>query len=547
YKSPSADLPGDFAGGVVKIFTRSIPDENNIIVDYSTQVRAGTTFNTFLHQQKDEWQATGFNSGYYDLPVGFPANLSRVGANGLIPAANSLKNLWTEQQGYAIPDQRLTVTSNQRFKIGNIQVGNITALTYSNAYSTFNVKRADFNTFNTQLNQSAAIYDFSDRQYNQQVRAGLLFNWAFRFNDRNIIEVKNLFNQTSNDQFVRRDATVYESGSLQRNSSFDKIYRGIYSGQLMGTHELFNKLTTIEWVGGYNQSNRDQPDYKRVRTDVDPTNQTATLYIQQGVSPDFFGRFFGKLNEESYTGGFSVKQSLTTKPVGPELKAGVFFENKTRTFSARNMGYVRSSPSFNNDLLSLPVGEIFRPQYINNTTGIQIAERTNPNDSYKASNRLLAYYLMASVPFLKNFKLDAGVRIEDNTQQLTSATFTGDPVNVTFPVVRALPSANLSYNFSEKSLLRLAYGETLNRPEFRELAPFSFYDFNFNFTNRGNPSLRVAKIQNFDMRWEYYPSKTETITAGVFYKYFTDPIETVFDPGAGSLGAKNFTYQNAQS
>ena len=71
FKSPAADLPGDFAGGVVKIFTKSIPEENGFVIDYSTQVRAGTTFNDYYSQQKGSGHFTGFNTGFYDLPLFF--------------------------------------------------------------------------------------------------------------------------------------------------------------------------------------------------------------------------------------------------------------------------------------------------------------------------------------------------------------------------------------------------------------------------------------------------------------------------------------------
>ena len=51
FKSPSADLPGDFAGGVVKIFTKGIPDHNGLTLDYGVSFREGTTFNTFKQGQ----------------------------------------------------------------------------------------------------------------------------------------------------------------------------------------------------------------------------------------------------------------------------------------------------------------------------------------------------------------------------------------------------------------------------------------------------------------------------------------------------------------
>jgi hypothetical protein len=87
----------------------------------------------------------------------------------------------------------------------------------------------------------------------------------------------------------------------------------------------------------------------------------------------------------------------------------------------------------------------------------------------------------------------------------------------------------------------------VNRPEFRELAPFSFYDFSSNNVLYGNPELTTATINNLDARWEMYPSLGDVISVGVFQKSFTDPIEMFFVPGAGSGGTRNFTFKNAQS
>jgi outer membrane receptor protein involved in Fe transport len=114
---------------------------------------------------------------------------------------------------------------------------------------------------------------------------------------------------------------------------------------------------------------------------------------------------------------------------------------------------------------------------------------------------------------------------------LNSFTLTNQPINVVYPVTSLLPSANLSYNLTGKMLIRAAWGKTVNRPEFRELAPFGFYDFNFNLVKKGNELLQSATAGNFDLRWEYYPSPGEVVSIGVFYKEFTDPIETSFVPG----------------
>ena len=191
----------------------------------------------------------------------------------------------------------------------------------------------------------------------------------------------------------------------------------------------------------------------------------------------------------------------------------------------------------------MPIDQLFNPQNFNTVTGIKIDEQTNPNDSYQASNNLIAAYLSANFAVSKRFNIIAGLRGEQNAQKLKSFDLLGKPINYDNSRLDLLPSLNFTYNFTEKSLLRLAYGKTLNRPEFRELAPFSFYDFVNNRTISGNSNLKNANIQNFDLRFENYPTPSELFSIAAFYKSFTNPIEVIFDSGANPI--LNFT--NAQS
>ena len=78
FKSPSADLPGDFAGGVVKIYTKGIPDKTGLTVDYSTSFRQGTTLQDFYQPEQGDYFWTGFNNGYADLPARFPSSINNV-------------------------------------------------------------------------------------------------------------------------------------------------------------------------------------------------------------------------------------------------------------------------------------------------------------------------------------------------------------------------------------------------------------------------------------------------------------------------------------
>ncbi|MCF6357351.1 MAG: TonB-dependent receptor, partial [Draconibacterium sp.] len=86
-----------------------------------------------------------------------------------------------------------------------------------------------------------------------------------------------------------------------------------------------------------------------------------------------------------------------------------------------------------------------------------------------------------------------------------------------------------------KMKLRTAYSRTLARPTFRELAPFSSYLFAGDYVLVGNPNLTRTLIDNLDLRWEFYPAIGDFISASVFYKNFTNPIERRIAPEAQNL------------
>ena len=542
FKSPSAEIPGEFAGGVVKIFTKSIPENNFLTLDISSAYREGTTGSTFFATKNSNLAWTGFDQGYFDLPKSFPASRSALissGPAGLDAIGASLKNNWVPTESNAIPDLRASLSGGLKFDLGSVKIGNVTAINYSNTRSIFQMERNDWGYSNIQVTgQPDDVFNFIDKQYTNALRVGVSHNWSARFAGGSVIEFKNLYNQLANTQYIQRSG--FDNGSNWDIRSFDQVFRGIYTGQLTGRHELQDGTLKTDWMVGYNSAYRNQPDYKRFRYNVD--GSSSYLFIPNGAAQTFLmGRTYINMEESSYTAAFNLEKRLALAD-GKELdfKAGAFYEDKSRDFGARNIGYVKSTPSFQT---SLPIDQLFSPQNFNSRTGIKIDEQTNPNDSYYASNSLLAVYASVNYALGKKFNAIAGVRAEQNSQKLNSADLVGKPINYDNTRLDLLPSMNLTYNFSEKALLRLAYGKTLNRPEFRELAPFSFYDFVNNRTVSGNPTLKNADIQNFDFRYEFYPTPSELISVAAFYKDFTNPIEVVFASGANPI----LNFSNAKS
>jgi outer membrane receptor protein involved in Fe transport len=541
FKSPSAEIPGEFAGGVVKIFTKSIPENNYLTLDVSSSYREGTTGSDFYSTQNSNLAWTGFDQGFFDLPKFFPGSrteLISLSGTARDVAGASLRNIWVADKSAALPDMRASLSGGLKFNLGETKIGNITAINYSNTRTNFNMVRNDYLYTSSKADKT---FEFNDTQYSNGLRVGIAHNWSARFANGSVIEFKNLYNQLANTQYIKRFG--FENGSIWDIRSFDQVFRGIYTGQLTGRHEFQDGTLKLDWMAGFNSAFRNQPDYKRFRYNVDGTN--SSLFIPNGAAQtSVLGRTFINLNENAQTAALNIvkKISVGAKDSGNELelKTGLFYEDKTRNFGARNLGYIKSIPSFQT---TLPIDQLFNPQNFNTVTGIRIDEQTNPNDSYKATNNLFAAYVSANFALGKKFNVIAGLRGEQNAQKLNSFDQLGKLINYNNSRLDLLPSVNFTYNFTEKTLLRLAYGQTLNRPEFRELAPFSFYDFVNNRTISGNSNLKNADVQNFDLRFENYPTPSELFSIAAFYKNFTNPIEVVFESGSNPI----LNFANAQS
>lgn len=191
-------------------------------------------------------------------------------------------------------------------------------------------------------------------------------------------------------------------------------------------------------------------------------------------------------------------------------------------------------------MLRKPIYEAFAPENYRQGDGWLIQEGTRPTDAYDASTFVTAGYLGTVYP-VGAFNLSGGLRTEYSVQKLESANDAG-PIDVENIELAFLPSVNVDYNFSRRSLLRLGYGKTLNRPEFREYAPFLYYSFEMIAGMFGNSNLQMARIDNIDFRYEFYPNEGETLSLGAFYKFFKDPIERVQGNVTETL---LFTYDNA--
>jgi TonB-dependent receptor len=151
--------------------------------------------------------------------------------------------------------------------------------------------------------------------------------------------------------------------------------------------------------------------------------------------------------------------------------------------------------------------------------GFLMDELTNENDRYDASENVGALYAMGDVPF-GQLRVIAGVRYEHTLTRLNSAYIGGGKVNYVREYNDVLPSLNFIYALTDQMNLRAAASQTVSRPEFREIAPFSFYDFDLSSLVQGDTIIERSVVRNLDFRYEWFPTAGELISFSVFHKQF---------------------------
>jgi len=546
YKSPSADLPGDIAGGAIKIYTKTVPDGDNLSIGLTVGYRGNATGNVVTDYKGSATDVVGFGSNYRSLPSGFPSTrnvISNAGTEAMIENFRNLNPYYDIQSKTVNPDVRANINFTKRFFIGDKELTNISYVNYSNT-----------NTFQ-QMIQNRFLYDesvastFSDNNYNNNIRLGAMSNWALILNPRNKIEFRNIFNQLATKETVIRTGKLFENGLEISNQSFRYEQKSILSSQINGTHDLSDK-TKLKWIGGFGYTKRSEPDFRRFTSSRELGSDHAfRIDLQQFESPTLqqAARFWSNMDEFVVTGTASVDKIIGTKHSDSEknktLKFGIYSEYKDRYFKARWFGIVNPN-RVSADITTQKPEDFFTNDNLRSSR-VFYSEGTNFDDKYTAQNMLNAAYASYYVPFTDKFNATFGIRGEYNQQLLQSRERGGgQKVDVNNSIFSPMPSLNATYKMTEKHLVRLAYGTTVNRPEFRELAPFTYYDFIFDVSRRGNKNIKVATIHNFDLRYDFYPSKGELITIGAFYKKFTNPIEAAIFYNGSTV---SFTVANSES
>jgi hypothetical protein len=530
YKTAVPELPGDFAGGLVKIYTTGLPVKNSFTINYSASYRPGSTFQDFYGQKDGKYAWLGYDDGTYKrpidayLPYNSPFDLR-------MEATRKFNRNWqAENKGPASPDQRFSMDYAHRFSLSNkTRFGIVGGLGY--VYT----KQNQVQYRNPSGMGGFIRYTATDELQERDVRLSGLVNLSLDIGDHHHFSFKNLYTHLGSTRYMhRRGYLPYDAMSEVGIPVGDNLeqfvltndYRGIYTGQVNGSHELFKGNTKIHWLAARTQSNLYSPDERRRTHSADAGTVNWKPWFSPAMGLGTEGReqrVYMNGAERVKTLGLDLEQKININSFQPLLKAGFYWEDKTKSANYMSFAHIDSALA---------------------------GGGAAAYNVYEAYNILKAGYIAAEIPVLKKLKLYGGIRIEDNLQHLgtTSRDVVGPnvgPILLNLHKTTVLPSVNLSYNLAEKTLLRAAYYKTLNRPEFREISAIYYYDMANNSYVHGNPNLLPqADIDNIDLRLEHYPGPGEMISFAVFHKKITNPYELY---GNSSSSGVAYIWRNSET
>ena len=533
-KTATPDLPGEFAGGLVQVNTKDIPSKSQLSVGFSLGFNTQSTFQDFTSNPRNKWDWLGFDDGSRSLPSALPG-VSDYRAQTDAQKIESTKlfkdDVYSEVVKTAIPitTLNLTYSGKKQYKNG-ASFGTIVSLYHRQAQIVYDdVERGRYEQVRT------PIFEGTEIQNRYSVSTGVLANFTY-VKGKNKVSFKNLFNQLYDDNYYNR--SLANTGRLQdvslRSSFLNQ--RSLYSGQLEGDHALTTSGIRLKWNGNFSINHKTQPDFRTaqyVRSFSDPNGDFE-------LDDDDTRRFFSTLKDYNMGGSGYLLIPFTMKSEKQTFKFGGGSLVRFRDFDARIFRYEPASASTD---LSTPYDQMFLKSNINDK-GVFLDEQTQNTDRYFGVSTLNSAFAMFDNKFGK-FRVIWGMRAEYFEQFLESTDLSAKRVVVNTEKWDFLPSINMTYSFNPKNQLRVAASKTVARPEFREIAPFQFFDYEQIWGISGETNLKRTAILNGDIRYEFYPKSGEILSIGLLAKEFTNPIEIRMDPGSNG-DRWLFNYANAE-
>lgn len=526
YKTLTPDMEGDASGGVVNLVMKSAPDELKVEGEIGTgysQLFFNRSFETF-----DRSTVNAQSPG--EIHPNRAASLTEF----------PYQNLITSKQNAPI-NKTASLTIGDRFlggKLGVMFAGSLQNL-YQGDNSFVEVQESTVGTspnINTP-NQETAFQSSDTRRYSSEVNHyGAMASIDYKFDNNNSLKLFGTYVGLDEYRVRQNEQATYGGYSFNgyhaTNSIDDKTQtrtdlQSIYNITLSGKHHIFEGFT-VDWTGTNSQATDKLPDM----AEFDTNYETAVVGSSIQNSPVMVGnesRQWMHNTDKDLTGYLNLHYK--NKHIfghTAEFTVGGMVRHKTRD-NFRNvydLNYTDIPGTANPELYtSIPKATF---QWKDGDTTYAYGSYRTDAGVYTFTENINAIYGMVKYDVTDKLNVIFGVREENTGQNYNSSlpvTFPGKSADITYTDL--LPSINAKYALTDEQAIRASYYKSVLRPSFYDLvpAPDNSQDDAY-YNHQGNPYLQHTVINNYDIRYEFFPGVFDEFMAGGFYKYLIDPIET---------------------
>jgi TonB-dependent receptor len=530
------ELPGEWAGGLIQVNTKDVPTKNFFNIQVGTSANTQVTGKDFLKDVGGKTDWLGIDDGTRSLPAGYTtkSNFDTSSLSAKTALGKNMPNNWAPILTNAKPNVSLQMNGGFAGTLWGKKIGGIIGINYANAYRIQDNTNNQNGITDEKFNPITAL---NDAKYIQDINMGAIAGLSMFLNPLNKISYKAIVNVKTSNAYNARTGQDYTRQDSLKGNEFIFGQNVFFTNQLNGEHSISPKLK-FNWFGAFNILDAYTPDQRRIMyTKSVDGNDGYVLNISNTLSQQSGSRIFQTLSDYIYTGG----GDMTWKVKQQTIKAGYMIQVKDRLYDAQLFAIYM--PVDNAALRAQDAVSAFKPENFGNGSDNKFGFNAiqNRNFRYLANTILNAGYVQFDNKLTEGIRVVWGLRVED-FDQLVGSVKKWDPRHTYSKVTDYLPGVNATFKLTQKSNLRATASQTVIRPELRELSALNIYDFELNASVSGNPSLKRTKITNTDLRYELYPSAGEMFTVGVFYKNFENPIESIFQEGAG--GSSLFSFQN---
>jgi outer membrane receptor protein involved in Fe transport len=547
-KSYSADMPGEFGGGTVQLRTKEAVAKPFFKLSLGASIQDGTSFSKGLRNAGGNRDWLGF-----DRSRELPSELARLTRNGTLPFSTPPAEL--EAAGDAVARVKFNTRKENLGPNANFGLSGgwshsfteegrfslIGAMRHSHQWESNEELRRSYGLDGQR--EALLLADISREVSERQVALSGLVGASLRLNNNH------RFQTTSTVLRQTADQTQIDTGFRDSADAPSQFYElewtenHLIANQLGGEH-LFDGLAGLglNWQITDARAGRDSPAKRNYTYLLEGTEYR--LLLNSSGNQISYENLADKSREYRVTANlpYSVNDSVYLN-----VSSGFGRVARDRDSSIRRFSFAGNGLDvISNSVRRLTPDEIFSAANIR-PNGYVLSETTRSLDSYVADQTLNSAFLNIDASIGEQWRLLAGARREDNSQFVStfdvSSPATGRQ-EAKSDEQRWLPAAALTYIFDEtQQQLRLSYGRSVSRPDFREFSPAPFLDPVLDIESFGNVNLLPTTIDNLDLRWELYFDGDESISAALFYKDFDKPIERVSAPATGTV----LTYENADA